>query len=236
MDRAQFDFVADEYHNLHTRNIRITGESPEFFAEYKVKDMAQALGDAARGPLRILDFGVGVGNSLPFFTRHFPAAEITGVDVSRRSLELAEQRFPRAAKLVEFDGDRLPFADASFDHAFTANVFHHIGGEDHRKHLHDILRVLRPGGKLFLFEHNPFNPLTRYAFETCPFDNDAAMIPAWRMRRILKAAGFGRVAIRYRIFFPNALRALRPLERLLTWLPLGAQYCAIAARPAGSAA
>jgi hypothetical protein len=30
--------------------------------------------------------------------------------------------------------------------------------------------------------------------------------------------------MRYRVFFPHALAALRPLERLLAWLPLGAQY------------
>jgi hypothetical protein len=57
------------------------------------------------------------------------------------------------------------------------------------------------------------------------------MIPARRLRRMLAAAGFSGAAIRYRIFFPNALRGFRPLERWLTWLPLGAQYCAIAVRP-----
>ena len=28
----------------------------------------------------------------------------------------------------------------------------------------------------------------------------------------------------YRLFFPNILAALRPIERYLAWLPLGAQY------------
>ena len=36
MDVAEFDKFADEYHNLHQENIRITGEKPEYFAEYQI--------------------------------------------------------------------------------------------------------------------------------------------------------------------------------------------------------
>ena len=44
----------------------------------------------------------------------------------------------------------------------------------------------------------------------------------------MRAAGFAGAAIRYRIFFPHALRGLRPLEAKMTWLPLGAQYYVVA--------
>ncbi len=44
------------------------------------------------------------------------------------------------------------------------------------------------------------------------------------MRRRVRDAGFAAVWVRYRIFFPHALRRLRPFEAKLTWLPLGAQY------------
>jgi hypothetical protein len=66
MDRAHFDHVADEYRSLHARNIRRTGESPEFFAESKVKDVAAGLPTAAVAMLQILHFGVG--NSLPYLS------------------------------------------------------------------------------------------------------------------------------------------------------------------------
>ena len=39
MDVAEFDQFADEYHNLHQENIRITAEKPEYFAEYKIYDL-----------------------------------------------------------------------------------------------------------------------------------------------------------------------------------------------------
>jgi SAM-dependent methyltransferase len=232
MDRVHFDQVADEYYALHARNIRYSGESPEFFAEYKVKDVAAVMADAAQKPLQILDFGAGVGNSLPYWRRYFPKSAIVGADVSSRSLALAVQRFPGLAAPVVFDGERLPFGDASFDAAFAANVFHHIDPSEHDKHLRDLFRVLRPGGIFFLFEHNPSNPLTVHAVDTCEFDRDAQLVPPRSARRRLRSAGFDPIEIRYRIFFPHFVRALRPLEKFLTALPLGAQYCAIARRPA----
>ncbi len=231
MDRVHFDHVADEYYALHARNIRYSGEPPDFFAEYKVKDVAAVMADGAQKPLQILDFGAGVGNSIPYWRRYFPRSIIVGADVSSRSLTLAARRFPGVAALVMFDGDRLPFSDGSFDAAFAANVFHHIDPNDHDKHLRDLFRVLRPGGKFFLFEHNPFNPLTVHAVNTCEFDRDAELVRPGLARRRLQTAGFGDIEIRYRIFFPHFVRGLRPLEKWLTALPLGAQYCAIAKRP-----
>ena len=41
MDVAEFDKFADEYHNLHQENIRITEENPEYFAEYKICDLSR---------------------------------------------------------------------------------------------------------------------------------------------------------------------------------------------------
>jgi hypothetical protein len=90
--------------------------------------------------------------------------------------------------------------------------------------------VLAPGGMLSVFEHNPLNPLTVYAVQACPFDDNAVLIRAGAMRARLRQAGFEVPSLRYRIFFPHALRGLRPLERRLTRLPLGAQYHVFATR------
>ena len=83
-------------------------------------------------------------------------------------------------------------------------------------------------GRLFVFEHNPLNPLTRHAVNTCAFDEHAKLVLAPAMRRRALEAGFPSATVRYRIFFPNALRRLRPLETKLAWLPLGAQYYVMA--------
>src|SRR4051812_19427492 len=154
MKATEFDQFADEYEAIHARNIAVSGESPKFFAEYKVKDVADiAASELALEPAdtAILDFGAGVGNSVPFFRRHFPAARLTCLDVSSRSLAVAERRFANAAEYCRFDGSTIPFDEASFDIAFAACVFHHIDHSEHVQLLGELHRVLRPGGVAFIF-------------------------------------------------------------------------------------
>ena len=61
MDVAEFDQFADEYHNLHQENILITGEKPEYFAEYKICDLKRVAKIVGVDVKNILDFGTGVG-------------------------------------------------------------------------------------------------------------------------------------------------------------------------------
>ena len=42
MDVEEFDKFAEEYLKLHSQNIRVTGEKPEYFAEYKIRDLKRA--------------------------------------------------------------------------------------------------------------------------------------------------------------------------------------------------
>jgi SAM-dependent methyltransferase len=232
MDQTEFDAFADEYHAAHAGNIRASGEAPEFFHEYKVVDVAKAIGTASAGTrLSILDFGCGVGNSLPWFRRHFPQSEITGLDVSPRSLAVAKQRFPDIGRLVQMaPGEPLPFAAESFDIVFAACVFHHIDHAEHLVLLREWQRILKPGGQAFVFEHNPYNPLTVRAVNTCAFDKNAILIRPASLLSKFKQAGFPQPQCRYRIFFPHALRALRKVEPHIRWLPLGAQYSMSARR------
>ncbi|HLS57834.1 MAG TPA: class I SAM-dependent methyltransferase [Zeimonas sp.] len=233
MKREEFDRFADEYEALHASNVRASGEDPSFFAEYKVLDLRRlALETCVLERMRcgaILDFGGGVGNSARFLAREFPEALRLNVDVSLRSLRVARERREGGAQ-VAFDGATLPLASGSVDAAMCACVFHHIPEDEHVAKLAELRRVLRPGGLLMVYEHNPLNPLTRRAVDTCPFDENAHLIGARTMRARFHAAGFGSATIRYRLFFPRFARGLRPLERHLHWLPAGAQYLVYATR------
>lgn len=230
VDSAEFDRFADEYRTLHRSNVAITGEPPEYFAEYKIKVLraiATGRGVQAR---HILDFGSGIGNSIPEFRRRFPMAELTCADVSPRSLEIAALRFPGLADSLQIESDRLPIEDQAFDLAFSACVFHHIPHAEHVGWLRELHRVTRPGGLLSVFEHNPLNPLTLHAVNTCPFDANAKLIRAGRLARQVRAAGWVRPRVRFHLFFPRALAALRSTERWLSGVPFGAQYSVTAMR------
>ena len=95
--------------------------------------------------MRILDFGAGIGNSIPFFRRHFPAAHITCADPSVRSIKLSRRRFPGPEQYTLLTGHEIPHEVGAFDMAFSACVFHHIPHEEHAHWLRELLRVTRPG-------------------------------------------------------------------------------------------
>ncbi len=226
MKQSEFDKFAHEYAELHRANIAASGEDPEYFAEYKIRDLRDLCAAARVGEAlsRILDFGAGIGASIAPVRRHFPAARLTCVDVSTASLRIAAQRFRNEADFVAFDGSRLPFVDGSFDCVFSACVFHHIEPVLHIALLSELRRVLKHGGLVMIYEHNPLNPLTVQAVRTCPFDDNAILMSATTLKRRLMQAGFSSATARYRLFFPRALRLMRPLEQWMKWLPLGAQY------------
>ena len=227
MEAAEFDQFADEYDRQHRANIAITGEGPEYFSEYKIRELRAVAGDGVKS---ILDFGSGTGNSIPFFQKYFPGARLTGVDPSQRSLDIAAKRFPDAGPGLAMSGERIPAPDNAFDLAFSACVFHHIDHAEHVKWLAELRRVVRVGGALTIFEHNPLNPLTVRAVNTCPFDVNARLISARSLARNYRAAGWSKVKVRYHVFFPRVLAALRSLEPALAWLPFGGQYSLSAAK------
>jgi SAM-dependent methyltransferase len=228
VSQAEFDAYVDEYDAQHAASVRLSGEDPDFFAAYKAAEAARVMARAGIAPAQIMDFGAGRGNCVAHLQREFPAAALTCLDVSSRSLTHCEARAIRPVEPVCYDGRTLPFTDARFDLVFTACVFHHIPAEDHIRLLREIRRTLTTQGRFILFEHNPWNPLTRHAVATCPFDRHAVLISAPEMRRRFRAAGFADVSLRWTLFFPAILAPLRPLERVLGWLPLGAQYCIVA--------
>jgi SAM-dependent methyltransferase len=228
MDQVEFDRFADEYHDQHRQNVAITGEGPEYFAEYKIKKLRQAVDDYRIGVSRICDFGSGIGNSIPFFRKHFPEASLTSCDVSERSLALSSQRYVNLTKYVLIENDRIPSAPDAFDVVFSACVFHHILPEQHTMWLRELRRITKLGGLIAIFEHNPLNPLTLHAVNTCPFDVNARLIFARNLARSLVSTGWVAPRIRYNLFFPRGLARLRPLEDKLGWLPLGAQYVVLA--------
>jgi len=232
MDQTEFDKFAEEYELLHRANIAASGEPPEYFAEYKIRDLKRLVCGEPAGfvAARCLDFGAGVGTTVPFFRSYFPAMRITCIDVSMKSLAIGRTNFPDGIDFVAFDGARLPFANGTFDCVFAACVFHHIPAERHASLFAELRRVLRIDGLVMIFEHNPLNPLTVRAVNTCPFDENASLIYAHTLRSHLEAVGFSRPQIKYRVFFPRMLRWLRPMENSLGWLPFGAQYYVSAKR------
>ncbi|HEX7938512.1 MAG TPA: class I SAM-dependent methyltransferase [Gemmatimonadaceae bacterium] len=224
--RSEFDRYADEYDATVQAAIGASGETVEFFADLKAR-LARAEAPDAR---RILDFGCGVGNLCRALARRFPDAHLAGCDPSSDSINTARARTGGGIEYAVND-ERIPFPDASFDLVVAACVFHHIGAGEQERWLREIARVLRPGGRLVFFEHNPLNPLTRRVVRNVPFDAGVVLLGRGASARLVHSAGLRVSRARYYFFFPRLLSAFRVLERLMGWIPLGAQYYVTGVRP-----
>ena len=96
---------------------------------------------------RVLDIGCGNGRFL-YFTRP-SCGQLVGIDAGAH---FAPE--PMATvDLARGDIRLLPFEDASFDKAYSLDVLEHLDEEGVDAMLAEARRVLRPGGKLFLYSH-----------------------------------------------------------------------------------
>ena len=66
-----------------------------------------------------------------------------------------------------YDGEKLPFPDETFDVVLAICVLHHVPVSQRYTFVSEMVRVARSGGVVAIFEHNPFNPLTRHAVNSC---------------------------------------------------------------------
>lgn len=64
MKETKFDRFADGYRATHPVSIAASGKTPD--ANYKIADTARHVQGATPSPTRIIDFGSGVGNSMPY--------------------------------------------------------------------------------------------------------------------------------------------------------------------------
>ena len=115
--------------------------------------MEDALGYAETGGMRVLDVGCGQGIDLVRYA--IAGAQVAGVDLTPRHVELARAHLAALGfdgDVVEGDAESLPFPDGSFNRASSNGVLHHT--PDMPAALRELRRVLRPGGELRIVVYN----------------------------------------------------------------------------------
>lgn len=228
---SEFDQYRDAYSDDINDAIGFSGQSHDFFTKVKadcLRDLLQRNG-LLKSRSKVLDVGCGHGHIHDYLDT-LPV-EITGVDVAARVLETARQKRP-GINYLDYDGSRLPFDDDSFDLAYTICVMHHVAPGDWRDFLKEMRRVVKPGGIVAVFEHNPLNPLTLRVVNSCPMDDNAVLLRSGQLVDLLTQTGLDGVRKRFILFTPFAGRLFEWFDRALGWLPLGAQYFATGRVPA----
>ena len=143
---AMFDRIAFRYDFL---NRFLSGGIDVYWRRRAIRELL------ALQPKHILDVATGTADMAIFMTRHLSPDEITGIDISTGMLEIGRQKVARhqlegKIGLQEGDSENIQAPDNTFDAitvAFGVRNFEHL-----EKGLREMLRVLKPGGRLVILE------------------------------------------------------------------------------------
>jgi len=117
---------------------------------------------------RILDLGCGDGGLARMMTRR--GAAVTGLECNPKQLAKALAAAPAGDEAyVEGVGEDLPFGDASMDAVVFFNSLHHVAVEAQAAALAEAVRVVRPGGIVYVAEPVAEGPHFRL---TMPVDDE----------------------------------------------------------------
>ncbi|WIM87584.1 class I SAM-dependent methyltransferase [Candidatus Mycobacterium wuenschmannii] len=109
------------------------------------------------GGHRVLEIGSGTGTLSVRAKRACPGADVTGVDPDPLALGRAHRKL-HSQSGIRFDhgyAQRLPYADGEFDRVLSSLMLHHLDHDAKTAALAEVLRVLRPGGRLHLVDVDP---------------------------------------------------------------------------------
>jgi len=195
------------------------------------KREAERLGDQARtltdllhhdtrypAQSRVLEAGCGTGAQTVILAKNSPTAEITSIDISPESVRRAEERVRDAGiKNVTFqaaDLFSLPFAPASFDHAFVCFVLEHL--PDPGRALAVLKTLVKPGGTITVIEGDHgsayFHPDSEAARRTirCLVDlqkeDGGNALIGRELYPLMVSAGFSGVQVSPRMVYVDASR------------------------------
>lgn len=145
---------------------------------------------------KVLEIGCGTG----LFTRKVyeqTKAAITAIDISEELLTEARKLLPEATFKID-DAMNLSFPDNYFDVVFGSSVLHHLEME---KSIKEILRVLKPGGRMVFAEPNMINPQILVQ-KNIPFikkwlgdSPDESAIVRWTFNDMMKKNGYKNISI-----------------------------------------
>lgn len=221
-NNAEFDKCARAYESLFKPWLKIAGASREYFAQSRLNWLCRVLREREIASKRVMDFGCGTGISLSLLANMLDAEQVIGLDTSEESLAVARESVESRSVQLATPSQYLPQQD--LDLVFCNGVFHHIPEAERPAAMNYVYRCLRPGGVFAMWENNPWNPIHALAMKHSEIDENAVPLPPPESRRLIGSERFEIIRTDYLFFFPGYFSWLRPLEKYLIKVPVGAQY------------
>ena len=219
MTEETFDRIADEYDDALPPHV------VEHYLDKRVRYIrARCPGTTG------LDVGCGTGALAGRLADAGYA--MTGVDPSQGMLDVLAEDRPAVAG-IRGDGTALPFDDATFDLALTVAALHHVA-EPEAVHatLVEMVRVVRPGGWIVVWDHNPRNPYWKLLMKRVPQDDGSErLVPEAEILGGLHAGGADvvgsdQLGLVPDFVPPSMLGAARAVERVVERTPGLRRLCA----------
>ena len=137
----------------------------------------------------LLDIGCGTGNLLLLLSSKYEA-QLSGVDLSKNMLEIAQNKLGEKADLRVGDSENLPFDDDTFDIITCTDSFHHYPHPENV--LKEVKRVLKPKGRLLIADPYAPTPFRQLANIYMHFSKsgDVKIYCEDEIRKLLENAGF----------------------------------------------
>jgi ubiquinone/menaquinone biosynthesis C-methylase UbiE len=162
---------------------------------------------------QVLDVGCGTGLLAAAIAAE--GYDLYGADLSPEMLRKANARGIHAYAAT---GTALPFEDNSFDVALTVAALHHMETEERvRSVVAEMGRVVKKGGYVVLWDHNPANPYWPILMKRVPQDSgDERLVPLNELLRDVYAAGMRPHKVMRSGFMPEFMpTAVYPLWKLV---------------------
>lgn len=147
---------------------------------------------------RILDIGCGGGRTIEKLAAVASAGKVFGIDYSAASVAAARNtnaRWLEAGRVAIQQGSvsHLPFPDGSFDVATAVET--HYYWPDLEADLREVLRVLKPGGRLVIIAETYKGRRFDFLYRPAMMLLRANYLSVDEHRQLLAAAGFSEVAV-----------------------------------------
>jgi SAM-dependent methyltransferase len=231
--QAEFDVHAEGYDGgMDNRLKALAGDSADDFVAVKVRWLLHQWPDLRTdATLSILDYGCGVATLLRLLRAAGVQGQLTGTDVSAGMLREAARIWPSGERprLQAQIGANTRLERDQFDIIIISAVLHHVPIQERDEVYAELRRLSRPDGRLVVFEHNPWNPVTRFVVARTPIDADAVLLSAPEVVGALAANEWRDIRTSHLMFLPPRLGGAAAMaDRLLGWLPAGGQYAVTA--------
>jgi SAM-dependent methyltransferase len=233
---TEFDTYAAGYDGGMGNPLKsLAGAGADDFVAVKLRWLSRRWPDLWTNAERsILDYGCGTATLLRLMHAAGVRGQLTGTDVSAGMLREAARTWPEGSappNLHTQNGAGTGLPAASFDLAVISAVLHHVPVTERTSVYAELHRLLRPGGRLVVFEHNPWNPVTRLVVARTPIDQDAILLPPPEVAAALAKGGWRDIRTSHLMFLPPRLGVVATAaERLFGWLPMGGQYAVTASK------